>query len=344
MERGMQTYFQHLNDQGGIAGRKVRLIALDDGYEPDRALANMKELREERGLFAVVGNVGTPTAVVTVPYALAKKMLFFGAYTGAALLRKTPPDRYVFNFRSSYAEETETVVRHLIDVKHVRPEHIAVFAQQDGYGDAGFRGVAKALRKHGRAPEQILRVGYARNTTDVKGAVAEILRHPEIKAVIMVPTYRPAARFIQLLRDAKFGGVFTSVSFVNSDALVEELRNLGPAYGEGIIITQVVPPITSQSSAVLKYREHLRKYYPNERPSFVSLEGYLVAAVFAEGLRRAGPDPTAETIVDALESIRQFEIGLGAPITFGPSEHQGSHAVWAIELDRELQCQPLNLD
>ncbi len=344
MERGLATYFRHFNDQGGIAGRKVKLIALDDGYEPARALANMRELVSDHDVFAVIGNVGTPTAEVTVPFALEKELLFFGPYTGANLLRKNPPDRFVFNFRASYAEETAAIVRYLIEVKRLKPEQIAVFAQQDGYGEAGFQGVAKELRKHGRGMGEIVRVGYARNSADVEGAVRELGRHPEVKAVVMVPIYRAAARFVQKMRDAKYTGLFTSVSFVGSDALAEEFRNLGGDYGTGVIVTQVVPPIDSRSTAVGKYREHLRKYYPSEQPSFVSLEGYLTAALFTEGLRRAGADLTTERTIDGLESIQKFDLGLGASIDLGPSEHQGLHKVWGTVLDKSLKFQALDLD
>src|SRR5262249_10063305 len=162
----------------------------------------------------------------------------------------------------------------------ILPEQVAVFAQNDGYGDAGFRGVAKVMRKHGRDAEQIIRVGHVRNSVDVKEAVTELQQHPEIRAVIMVSTYRPAAKFIQEMNDFKRDFLFANVSFVGSNALAEELINTyGPDYAEGIIVTQVVPPIDSQSTMVTKFREHLQKYRPNRHPSFSSLEGYLNAAV-----------------------------------------------------------------
>jgi ABC-type branched-subunit amino acid transport system substrate-binding protein/predicted Ser/Thr protein kinase len=344
MKVGILTCFQHVNDEGGIAGRKLRLVALDDGYEPDRALTNMRRLDEEYQVFGFVGNVGTPTAKAALPYALEQRQLFFGAFTGAQLLRRTPPDRYVFNFRASYEEETAAAVKYLIERRKVRPEQIAVFAQHDAFGNAGFRGAAKALRRYGRAEEQILRVDYERNTLVVEPAVAQIKRHQEVRAVVMVPTYRQAARFIQQLKDAGRDLIFTSVSFVNSEALAEELRQLGPRYPPGVIVTQVVPPVTSQSSAVLKYRELLRRYQSSERPGSVSLEGYLAASVLVEGLRRAGSELTTDTLIEALESIRDLDLGIGTLLRFSPSEHQASHKVWAIVLDEKGQFQPLDLD
>ncbi|HYV38353.1 MAG TPA: ABC transporter substrate-binding protein, partial [Gemmataceae bacterium] len=262
MEIGLKAYFSHVNDQGGIAGRKLKLIALDDGYDPERALANIKELYEKHQIFATIGNVGTPTAERTLPYALSKKLIYFGAVTGAPLLRQDPPDRYVFNYRASYEDETSAIVKYLIEVKRLRPEQIAVFAQQDSYGDAGFKGVAKTLRKYDRRAEDILRVGHHRNSVDVTAAVQEILKHDGIRAVVMVSTYRPAAAFIRQLKQANRDLLFTNVSFVGSDALAEELRQWGNDYAKNVIVTQVVPHPASHASAVLQYREALEKYYP----------------------------------------------------------------------------------
>src|SRR5262249_38083658 len=162
---------------------------------------------------------------------------------------------------------------------------IAVFAQKDGYGDAGFNGVAKALRKVGFDTDKILRVGYERNSSDVEAAVAELLKHKDrIKAVVMVPTYRPAAAFIKRVREAGMNPIFSNVSFVGSDALAEALLEYGPKYAEGVIVTQVVPFHGSSATGVLQYREHMAQYSPEERPGFVSLEGYIAAKLLCAAL------------------------------------------------------------
>src|SRR5215468_4800797 len=136
MKQGIEAAFNAANAKGRVYGRQLRLVAADDGYEPTRTAATMKQLYEKDQVFGLVGNVGTPTAVVALPYALDRKMLFFGAFTGAGLLRNDPPDRYVFNYRASYSEETAAVVNYLVKVRRLLPEQIAVFAQQDAYGDA----------------------------------------------------------------------------------------------------------------------------------------------------------------------------------------------------------------
>jgi ABC-type branched-subunit amino acid transport system substrate-binding protein len=345
MNTGVEIAFAGINDAGGVHGRKLKLMAMDDGYEPTRTQVVMKELAENQKVFGFIGNVGTPTAAVAIPYALEKKALFFGAFTGAPLLRKDPPDRYVFNYRASYAEETAAAVRYLIEVRRIKPSEIAVFAQNDKYGDAGFEGVARMLRRYRRDPSKILRVGYERNSADVHAAVNEILRNSQyVRAVVMVPTYRAAAQFISKLKDKGANLIFTSVSFVGSNALAEELTQLGKGYVEGVIVTQVVPLPDSKSTVVLRYQELLRKYAPGEKPDFVSLEGYIAATLLIEALNRTGPELTTETLINNLESIRGLDLGLGAQISYGQSEHQASHKVWGSVLDASGVYQTLELD
>jgi branched-chain amino acid transport system substrate-binding protein len=345
MKLGVETALGVVNDGGGIEGRKFNLIALDDGYEPARTKDTMRELVENKKAFAIVGNVGTPTAEVTVPYILEKRILFFGPFTGAGLLRREPPDRYVFNYRASYVEETAAVVRYLVEVRKIKPTQIAVFAQQDGYGDAGFGGVVRALRRYGRDQDQILRVGYKRNTLDINEALDTIVKNQkQIRAIVMVPTYRPAARMIEKVRDLGLDVVFTNVSFVGSSALAEELHQLGPKYCTGVIVTQVVPPTDSSATAIIKYREALQHYFPGEAPDFVSLEGYITTNVLMEGFRRAGKNLTTESLIDALEGIRNLEMGVGTLINYGPSEHQGSHKVWGTVLNDACRFQLLDLE
>ena len=345
MKTGIDLAFAAQNEAGGVNGRKLHLVALDDGYEPDRTVPVMKELYEGRKVFAFLGNVGTPTAQVSVPYALEKKALFFGPFTGAGLLRRDPPDRYVFNYRASYAEETAASMKYLVDVKRIPPEQIAVFAQQDGYGDAGFNGVAKMLRKYGRDPDKALRVGYKRNTSDVQEAVDGILQsRQKIRAVIMVPTYKAAAKFIDKVKAERPDMLFMSVSFVGSQALADELLSYGAKVAEGVMVTQVVPLPTSKSTAVLKYQSLLPRYSVGEKPDFVSLEGYLAAQLFIEGLKKAGREFTTETLIDALEQLKGVDLGIGAPMSFAMSEHQASHKVWGTILDASGQFQSLDLE
>jgi ABC-type branched-subunit amino acid transport system substrate-binding protein len=352
MKLGIETAFNAANANGGVFGRKLRLVAADDGYEPARTAATMAQLYDKDQVFGLIGNVGTPTAVVALPYALDRKMLFFGAFTGAGLLRSDPPDRYVFNYRASYAEETAAVVNYLVKVKRLAPEQIAVFAQQDAYGDAGFSGVEKAIRALRGNDSAVLRFGYQRNTVDVDDAVAQLAQVQQqaqqktrlpIKAVIMVPTYRAAAKFIEKTRDLYPDMIYTSVSFVGSTALADELMLLGPRYATGIIVTQVVPAVDGHSSLVLEYKSALGKFFPGVAPDYVSLEGYVDARVLIAALQRNGPQLDTESLVEILENQRDLDIGLGTPVTFSPSEHQGVHKVWGTQLGASGHYQPIDL-
>jgi len=344
MRLGIESAFAVANANGGVYGRKLKLIAADDGYEPKRTAETMKQLYEKDQVFGVVGNVGTPTAVVGLPYALDHKMLFFGAFTGAGLLRSDPPDRYVFNYRASYAEETEATVQYLVKVKRLKTNQIAVFAQQDPYGDSGFAGVAKAVRALGGDDSAILRLNYQRNTVDVDAAVEDLKKHRiPIRAVIMVPAYRAAAKFIEKTRDLYPNMIYTSVSFVGSTALANELILLGPRFANGVIVTQVVPAVDGHSSLVLDYKAALAKYFPGESPDYVSLEGYVAANVLIAALRRNGPDLDTEKLITTLENLRDLDLGLGTPVTFGRSEHQGVHKVWGTQLDATGHYQAIDL-
>ncbi|HZT24826.1 MAG TPA: ABC transporter substrate-binding protein [Pseudolabrys sp.] len=344
MQLGIETAFKVANAAGGVNGRQLRLIAADDGYEPSRTPAAMKELYDKDQVFGFVGNVGTPTATVALPFALEHKALFYGAFTGAGLLRNDPPDRYVFNYRASYAEETEAIVHYLVKVRHIRPQQIAVFAQNDSYGEAGFSGVAKAVRALGADENDILRLSYQRNTIDVNDAVERLKNHHKpIKAVIMVPTYRAAAKFIEKTRDQYPNMIYTSVSFVGSTALANELMLLGSRYANGVIVTQVVPPVSGHSSLVLDYKSALAKYFGGQEPDFVSLEGYVAANILIAALKQTGPDIDTENLVSSFESMHNLDIGLGTPVKFSRSEHQGVHKVWGTQLDASGHYQPLDL-
>jgi ABC-type branched-subunit amino acid transport system substrate-binding protein len=229
-------------------------------------------------------------------------------------------------------------------VKRLKPSQIAVFAQQDAYGDSGFVGVTKAVRSLGGDDNAILRLNYQRNTVDVDDAVEQLKKsRVPIRAIIMVPAYRAAAKFIEKTRDLFPGMIYTSVSFVGSTALANELMLLGKRYATGVIVTQVVPALEGHSSLVLDYKAAMAKYFPGEAPDYVSLEGYVAASVLITALRRNGPDLDTEKLVQTLENLRDLDIGLGTPVTFGRSEHQGVHKVWATQLDENGRYQPIDL-
>jgi ABC-type branched-subunit amino acid transport system substrate-binding protein len=191
----------------------------------------------------------------------------------------------------------------------------------------------------------ILRLNYARNTVDVDDAVNQLkLAKPPVKAIVMVATYRAAARFIEKTRDLYPGMIYSNVSFVGSTALAEELKLLGPRYTNGVIVTQVVPAVSGYSSAVLEYKNALAKYFPGEAADYVSFEGYVAANVLIAGIKRTGPQLDTEKLIDTLETMRNLDLGLGTQLSFGRSEHQASNKVWGTALDESGRYQPLELE
>jgi len=325
MKLGIETYFDTANQEGGINGRKLHLIAMDDGYDPEAAARNMNILIEQESVLAVIGNVGTPTAKVTIPIANEKKTLLFGAFTGAGLLRKNPPDRYVINYRASYAQETATMVKSLFQWG-ILPYEIAFFTQNDSYGDSGYNGAIQALKSMGFPYGHRLPHGrYERNTLNIEDGLFTILQsYIKPRAIIMIGAYAPCAKFIRLAKRVFPDTFFMNVSFVGSIALA---KALGPD-GEGVIVTQVVPHFQSDLPITQAYLRDLKRYAPQSSPCFVSLEGYIVARIFVEGARRAGKHLNRESIIDAILNIKDLDIVMQSRINDSKTSYQGSQTVW----------------
>ena len=315
MRAGAMAYFQSVNAAGGIFGRKIELRSLDDGYEPDRAAANTKKLIDD-GVFLLFGYVGTPTSNASKPIFTAARVPFVGPFTGAESLRN-PINRYIFNVRASYFDETEKIVGQLVGQTLDR---IAVFYQNDDYGKAGLLGVERAMQSRNL---KIVATGTVeRNTVDVAGAVAAIGK-ADPQAVVMISAYKSVAAFIKAMRAAGHNPQFMNVSFVGSKALAQES---GPA-GRGVGITQVVPfPWNIATPVVKEYQQLYAASTGKDDYSFTSLEGFLAAKVLVEGLRRTGPALTRDKFITAMETMRDVDLG-GFQVTFTPTNHSGSRFV-----------------
>ena len=327
MKQGVLVGLERANQAGGIHGRSLKLIALDDGYEPTRTAPNMRKLIEKEKVLAVIGNVGTPTAIAAVPIANEQKTLLFAPFTGAGVLRKAPPDRYVINFRASYAQETAAMIDALINTGKLKTDEIAFFTQRDGYGDAGYIGGITALKRHGLKDENtVVHARYERNTLAVENGLANILIAPTPpRAIIMVGAYAPCAKFIKLAVESGLEALFLNVSFVGSAPLARELGNMSPL----VIVTQVVPhPKEKNLSIVKEYLSDLTTLFPSATPTFGSLEGYIASRIFTKALEKIKGKPGRENVIDALESLGEFDIGLGQPLQLAKDKHQASHRVW----------------
>ena len=331
MRTGIQAAFDEVNKKGGVNGRKLKLISIDDGYEPDRSITATKKLIEEDKVFALIGAVGTPTSAATQPIATAAHVPFIGAFTGAGFLRNTKFEN-VINVRASYGAETEAWVKHLTEDLGIKK--IAILYQDDAFGRAGLDGVKKALDKRGMA--LVAEGTYERNTVAVKSALLT-LKRAEPEAVVMVGAYKPVAEFIKLARKVEFNPVFVNISFVGASALAKEL---GPD-GKGVVVSQVVPfPWDASLPVVKDYQAAIKAADAKTEPEFVSLEGYLVGRLAIAALDKAGANPTRDGLIRIIKETAKFDIG-GLPMTFGPDKNEGMDKVFMTVIQADGSFKPV---
>ncbi len=327
--RGARAYFDRVNAAGGVHGRPISLVVKDDGYEPGPAVRNTRELIERDDVLFLFGYVGTPTLVRVLPllrYFEGKGIVNVAPFTGAEPQRRPPYDRYVFNVRASYREETRALVRHL----HAGgSRRFGFLGQADAYGKSGEVAVREALAELGL--DLVESVTYRRNdsfATDMSEQV-RLLRQARADAVVAVGVYGPCAAFVRDARVAGWDVPIANVSFVGAGTMLDALRRESAARGRdltrGLVNSQVVPsPDDLRYPLVADYRAST----PPEDRGFVGLEGWLDAVVATEALRRAGPDPTRESFVRGLESLTGWDPGLGTPLQLSPASHQALHRVW----------------
>ena len=315
MRNGAKAYFDYVNSLGGVHGRKIELRTYDDGYEPSRTAPNTKKLIEEDRVFALFGYVGTPTSAAALPIFTQAKVPFFGPFTGAELLRQ-PFNRYIFNVRASYYDETEKIVEQVLSIGG---KTIAVFYQDDAYGQAGLKGVEIAMTRRNL---KISALGTVqRNTVQVEAAVKTI-NAVKPDAVVMISAYKSCAEFIRQMKRAGSAATFYNVSFVGSQALANELGN----EGVGVAISQVMPFPWGPSVPVVKEYQRLSAKAGLKEFNFSAIEGFVAAKVFVEGLRRTGRNLTRDTFIATMEKMNDVDVG-GFYVGFSPANHNASKFV-----------------
>ena len=330
MRLGIEAAFREANAGGGVHGRSLELVALDDAYEPEAAIANTFRLIEQEQVFALIGAVGTPTSRSATPVAAEAGVPYIAPFTGAEFLRDSGWDN-VLNLRASYYQETEEMVARLTE--DLGATRIAVLYQDDSFGRAGYRGVRLALDR--RAMEPVSIGLYPRNTTAVKTALLD-LRRGEPEAVIMIGAYQPVAALIRWARHVGMDPTFLTVSFVGSNALAEELG----ADGEGVYVTQVVPFPTDESQPVVgSYLRALAAYDPEAEPGFVSFEGYLAGRLAAAGVAACGAQVTRECFMGGLRGSDSVDID-GFELRYGAADNQGSDAVFLTRIGADGAYHP----
>ncbi len=334
MQRGIQAAFHEVNRRGGVHGRQLKLISLDDAYEPEAAIRNTVRLIEEEKVFALIGAVGTPTSRSAVPVAAEANIPYIAPFTGAAFLRDTTW-RNIINLRASYDQETEEMVARLTDDLGI--ERISILYQDDSFGRAGYLGARKALEKRGMAPASIGL--YTRNTLAVKTALLD-LRQGDPEGVILVGAYQPVAALISWARHTGMNPVFITISFVGSNALARELGE----EGDGVFVTQVVPfPLDQTLPVVAAYQRALSAYAPEAIPGFVSFEGYLAGRLAAAGLERCARNVTRSCFMDGLQQTSSVDIDInGFKLRYGENDNQGSDAVFLTMIGEDGRYYPVN--
>lgn len=332
MRLGIKAAFHEVNKQGGIHGRKLELLSLDDAYEPEAAIANTRRLIQQDQVFALIGSVGTPTSRSAVPIAMDGGVPYIAPLTGAAFLRQASLHN-VINLRASYNQETEKMVSHLTN--NLGIERIAVIYQDDSFGRAGYRGTRQSLKQ--RNMEPIAVSVYPRNTTAVKTALLDV-HDDNPEAVIIIGAYEAVAALITWAKHTNFNPVFTTISFVGSNALAQELGTSGA----GVFVTQVVPPPEGEKPAVVStYRRALSALTVDATPGFVSLEGYLAGKLAIAALERCGSAVDRACFLDTLRQVDSIDLG-GFVLSYGDNDNQGSDAVFLTVIGDDGQYHPVN--
>lgn len=319
---GAETFFKKLNAEGGVSGRMVRLVAYDDQYIPAKTILNTQKLINDDKVFALINYVGSQNGAKVSPILEEKRIPLVGLFSGAQSIRNRT-NRFIFNIRPSYYQETETFVKEAVD--RLGFKRIAVFYQNDGFGFDGKKGVEIALGKRDLYP--IVTALYEKGTMDVENAVEQI-KKSGAQAVFMIATYNQAAKFVKLIRSSDYDPLLFGLSVIGP----EQFAEVAGSHANGVVLTQVVPSPHSTSTQfspelVQEYKFYLNKYSPERTPTFGGLEGYLNAKIFSEGLERAGADLTREKFVLALESLVNYDPGLERNYSLGRENRQGSDFV-----------------
>jgi ABC-type branched-subunit amino acid transport system substrate-binding protein len=354
--RGAQAYYDEVNDRGGIYGRPISVAVLDDRYEPLPCVMNTLRLLEEEAAFLLSGYVGTPTLTRALPFIMHyarehdENLAVVGVYTGAQPQREPPYGAYVFNIRASYRQEMMGLVDQFW---RAGAREFGVFYQIDAYGRSGTDGVARGLARRGTTIA--VEATYARGAkfeVDMSLAV-KALRTGRAEVVLCTGAYQGCAAFIRSARDLGWNVPISNLSFVGSEALLHLLtehgRKTGRDYTRAIINSQVVPSYDDLTlPGVKEYRVLMDKNnpaiphslrdpsYTPRSYSFTGLEGFINAKVIVEGLRRAGPNLNRRGFRQALESLQDFDLGIGAPLSFGANRHQGLDNVYFTHVENGL--------
>ena len=313
MKAGADAYFSAINEAGGINGRKIKLLSLDDAGAPERTKVNTLKLLNEDQVFALFGYTGAYSINPILSLVEKNKVPFFAPASGDLTTRE-PVSRYVFNIRASYIEETEKIVEQLSRRSLTK---VAMFYQNDAYGRAGLAGVERALRAR---KSNIVIFGSAdRNSTNVSSS-AQTIAKSGAQAVIISAGADTASAFIKEMKKLGSNAQICLLSSVGAKTLAAQLGD----DGRGIEVSQIVPLPYSDSEPL--GREYLKRIGGSGKASFASFEGYIAASIFVEAMKKAGKVPSRESFIDALDKLGTVDLR-GYRVKFSADNHTGSSLV-----------------
>jgi len=325
---GGAAYFAHVNANGGIYGRKIRVVVKDDSYKPDQTLAMTRQVLAEDKPLALFGFVGTGNVLALNKNRVLEDagIALLAPYTGAQDLRE-PMSPHIFHIRASYTDETARMVEHLHSIGLRR---FAVMYQDDPFGKSGLTGAETALKKLGLSA--VARGGYDRTKPeDIDAAVAAIApANPD--AIIMVSVNRASAAFVKKMRAQGSKARLFSISVVNFKEL---LKNAGEDNARGIGISQVMPyPYSTLAPVAREFQTAMAKYQPTKVVSYASMESFIAAKILVEAIQRSGADPTRQKIITQLDKMNNYDAG-GFKVSFSPDNHVGSKFVEVTVIGRD---------
>jgi len=316
IRNGALAYFRKVNEAGGLHGRKLELVSLDDANQVPRAEANTAKLIQEDRVFALFGYASATLSRPALPLVEKHQVPFLAPFTGADPMRVF--NRHVYNLRASYADELEKIVEHFVPLGVKR---FSIVYYDDVVGRENFAAVDRALKKRSLQAVSIAAFKERANP-DIAAGVKEIAKGtPDV--VILTTLYKASSDFIKLARRSGVDAQMASNSFPGASPLAKELG----AEGAGVIVATVVPPPTKRSLQVVKeYQQAIEKQTGKKEYSFTSLESFIGAKVAVEALRRAGAHPSREAFMRELDGLRNFDAG-GYLVSFSPANHNGSSFV-----------------
>lgn len=332
MKKGIKSYFHNINESSSV---KYKLIAYDDKYNPVLASQNVEQLIYKDKVVALLGNTGTPTTTVTLPIINKNKIPLIGPYSGGKFLRDSKTNKYSFNYRVGYYNEVSQIVVHLLN-QGLKPDELAVFSQNDTYGDSGYLGVLEAFRSKNLEMKEIIHERYTKETTNIEFGLSKLLDYNKnFKAFIIVGVNKATTKFIEYAKEDFPNAKFFLISAMNISTISNNLKK----YEDDIYSTQVVPLLDENLDIVNEYKNDFKKLYPNENFNLISFEGYIIAKLFHEVIKELKfEEIDKQSIEKKLLTIDNIDIGLGFKSSFNNKKHQYSNRVWLTKMKNgELQ-------